>query len=494
MQLEDHQIIHLAEVIVNAFKESELERVLMKGDKLGQRIINEMSGDKYYDKALNLITWLNRQGLIDKFLSAAIAENEGNFSLKVFHDTYQNYIKYNVLFLEKNILHTIQFEVLEKVFISFREKLPKLTEVTEPKKVNDIIKVVTQDHPTINDNVPSILHFAHLIAQFLENNSSSIKKEIYHQLKQWIQQNEEQHQISLTHHSKKNYDNFQAYLLITAIPKATARTKNTVFTMACQLLITNNEEYQLQQIELKKNDNGSTAENGYIECNLKEIYDIINKFVKQAEDYFKNQNVAYPLTIELFLPIKYLAEDFDIKLITVSEQKEPIGHLYRFIVRSYDRINTPVYWNAFLEKWKELSEIRKNDREKLKDKFKYLEQTEDYDWDTLNIDLGEKLGFIFCGLPNAVTKKQKLFSTILKQGIPFCLWTRCHKKNIKNYQDLDVFLEWQSFEELYKKVLDIRKKVPYSKVKAKEYLGYHLGFFCDNPERKPKITQLKLSK
>ena len=83
-KLKDVQIGELTEIIVGAFAENELKKLVIKSEYLGERIFNEFSGDTYNDKVFNFVRLLNRRELVDKFLEAALKENPGSYRLNSF--------------------------------------------------------------------------------------------------------------------------------------------------------------------------------------------------------------------------------------------------------------------------------------------------------------------------------------------------------------------------------------------------------------------------
>ena len=478
MQIKNVQIGELTEIIVGAFVENELKKLVIQSKYLGERIFNEFSGDTYNDKVFNFVRLLNRRELVDKFLSEVIhaPEYEHSFNLKNLCNSYIVYIEYNVLELEEKVLKTIEFERLEKVFRIFRREKLKLPETIKITKTDDIIIHLTQEHPKTSNNSVSILCLAQLLLaldtkQALPENS---KKE----LQEWIELNQNKHGIkcSVTDENKP-LENCKAYLLITVAPTA----KKANFRLAGQLLIWDqNQNHYHERYTLELNNN----KDSYIECNFNKISDTITQLIdKTWEDHLDDKalrNIKCDLNIELFLPIKYLVEDFDIKPIP-----KPIGREYTFVVRSYERVCKGKYWNKLLEKW-EQKDNSKNPQGNI------LNLGQNFNWDQVeSINLFQKVGMIFCGLPNSDPKKEKivkLFNKILDEGVIICLWTRCPQIYEEDFSKLEYLVK--DFSKVHEEVLSIRRE---ESSNNKDKLSNNLGFMCEDIYRKPEIAQLKLN-
>lgn len=95
-----------------------------------------------------------------------------------------------------------------------------------------------------------------------------------------------------------------------------------------------------------------------------------------------------------------------------------------------------------------------------------------------------------CSLPEDDKAKRELFIAIIRAGLPIFLWTRCcshpdiesefnqfFTSNSEPVSDVNNLVEY---------VWNIRKEAHAKKDNEKNnYLGYHLGFLCDNPDRIP---------
>ena len=111
-----------------------------------------------------------------------------------------------------------------------------------------------------------------------------------------------------------------------------------------------------------------------------------------------------------------------------------------------------------------------------------------------NLRLNKRLGLtITCGFPESNEEKKELFIAIIRGGVPIALWTRCN-----NFPDIeegfDKLLTVNSLpdlSDLYESVWDLRKTAHAQLDKSQNYLGYHLGILCDNPNRVPFHLRLE---
>ena len=94
--------------------------------------------------------------------------------------------------------------------------------------------------------------------------------------------------------------------------------------------------------------------------------------------------------------------------------------------------------------------------------------------------------------------------SILLCGLPFSCWLRENyleklklreEQKIENceFEDILTVAHFQDLEKLFEYIREIRENAYVEdKSKQKDYLGYHLGFLCDNPYRLPSKFDLNL--
>ena len=164
-------------------------------------------------------------------------------------------------------------------------------------------------------------------------------------------------------------------------------------------------------------------------------------------------------------------------------------------------------WQYFEELVSQLAEdINKNTQDKDKtivNKMFCLNlKDEKVRWKKLrrNLSNEKKIGLnLDLPLLNSDYKKyiDEFLNTILRCGLPFSFWLRDKSlealKLSESQKDIDLefkdFLKFEHFQQLETLLEYVRKVRDDSYVEddalQDQYLGYHLGFLCDNPHRLP---------
>lgn len=305
-------------------------------------------------------------------------------------------------------------------------------------------------------------------------------------------------------------NNLESYLLISVKPRSTNKNNNDFFIQA--ELITDycncpdKIEYIIDTI-IEKNEENNINENEDrgILSSSEELNKKLSELITEAEKYLKNEcsckGTSYTLTIELFLPWNYLGEDFDIRITYKDEYGEirPIGERYRLIIRCLDYYQ-PYNFNNLVKRWERKKCLCSEDHSN------YLVELDRLDelrrWRTLANEWhkNEKIGVkLLCCLPIKDSDlKESFFKTILRGGVVFALWSRQDNLSEGNLSDLiNSIVSWecvQNLNLLCQNVLEKRGDA-HQEENAHQYLGYHLGILCENPERIPsywKTEPLKM--
>jgi hypothetical protein len=223
---------------------------------------------------------------------------------------------------------------------------------------------------------------------------------------------------------------------------------------------------------------------------------MINKIIKSTSQKHLLGKI-FNLFVEVFLPISHLSEALDLEeVLDELGRSKRLGKQYPLIVRSYERNKFAGLLSKFRQRWELLQEkIQANpDPQAWEEEFKTPLALAKKDWDALQKHLNQKVGLkISSNFPTIPEDQDELFKTILRTGVPICLWSR--KKSLKE-DEMVKFNRLLSLEQvrdinnLYQAIFELRKEVPPSKTQAKNYLGSHLGFLCDHGERIPDISRL----
>ncbi|MEC4819856.1 MAG: hypothetical protein SAK29_42295, partial [Scytonema sp. PMC 1069.18] len=124
-----------------------------------------------------------------------------------------------------------------------------------------------------------------------------------------------------------------------------------------------------------------------------------------------------------------------------------------------------------------------------------IQSSSSLNWNKLAEDLKKKIGLKLTSPLSKQSKEQEnFFTTLLRGGVPIAFWTRYQTPSHLTIERINCYLTVEclnnNLKKLVEQMCEIRKQA-YIADKPKECLGYHLGFLCDNPNRMPRIKQLK---
>jgi hypothetical protein len=463
--------------------------------KLGKNL-EEISGpEKLETVILRILLWSKSNGKWDDLIKGAYDSNPGNPKLKII---YQN----RFLFPTKtpNILSDDQWKEILLILIeidldllqetcqatlanikNIEEKVPQILSIKnlDIKNLNTLREILLELYPYRKDNIPTILEFV----ERLINRNATVKDK----LKKWLDKIVAEKNIVLPIYTEPKPSSITAdsYLLI----KIEKISKG--FTLQSELIPNyENDSKPYDHVPIELNEIGLVNRS---ESDLR--HDICG-LIKSAKIMLvrKYGYTKYDLTVELFLPIEYLGSEFDLeKIAAAGNRLSPIGCQYRFAVRSLDRylINEYSGWGDYLrffeKRWEIYQQIH---REEVTDiviqsRFHYIDTSElSTGWDK-----NENLSVNLTGGLTQTEDKKKFFEEILISGVPFSLWNRCSHLDCNDvkqvFNSLMTLDSLQDLSNLFEKVLCLRREAHRKGEKAPDYLGYHLGFLCDRPDRVP---------
>ncbi len=388
--------------------------------------------------------------------------------------------------------------------------------------------------------IPVIIEFFKILSEAKEEN---ISQEIKKKLKDFVHTLENQLNIKYPSSSNSNNEEnrdknikskFQPYLLIMIYPPSYSDHSETSvqFTLEAELLFEKrnrdgiNKIYKRISIELAQEiPNNESKETiiipvKQVQCSLNQIPNNVCKFITTTNEKYLFRVIPHKkMRIELFLPINYLMNLEPIEMTEIStgiaDELICIGYEYKITVRSLDRftISKSDYISTLSKNWPTLMEVShksqeilgklcNEEEEKEKDKwiqenyFEYIENIEDdFNWIEKDIylnkeiELNNKIGIVLI-CPQLKSKKNKndiakLFFIIMRTGFPLALWIRDGYFEKKELLKILTLRNLSDLDRLRENIKELRG-IAYGKKQEKEkYLGYHLGFFCDNPNLIP---------
>lgn len=453
---------------------------------------------------LSLFKWATSKGQWENLIKGACKYNPDNPKLKGIYNKYFLFSapKTNVVSDSqwkelKLVLADIDYRILQETcqatlayIENIEENLPQIFSIASIEG-NESLKILREifleKYPLRKkDDIPTILEF---VERLVNDNRVTVKDK----LKIWLNKIVAEKNIVLPVYAEPKPSSIipDPYLMI-GVDKI-----STGFTLEAELIPNyqeGSELYESVQILL--------ADDRLVHCSENNLKDCIKSLINEANDKLiqKYKHTNYDLRVELFLPVKYLGKSFDLEKIPADQARlKPIGYQYPFAVRSKDRYlvgfesDKGQYLKKLERKWEF---YRQNKKQDIIDRsILCLDSIEEAcNWDKLSTDWSRnnKLAVnVAGGLPHREEKQQEFFLSLLRGGVPFSLWNRCPelacKDDIKEQIISLITLDCLSdLRNLFQKVWDLRIDAhDEGETTAKDYLGYHLGFLCDRPDRVP---------
>ena len=520
-KLSGEEVGELRDAILDAYRDKGKLKMMVR-IKLEKNIDEIAGGDNLQLVVFNLIEWAESQGKVKKLVEGACEENPDNQSLqdirkKLFSFLYNIGIEDNTpIPIEKweelsTILKKINdFELFYFICYQTLENVPRikyllpneddLIKLRNHKSLSYLKNIFLEKYTYKDKEVPNIIEFALRLAKEKEK----VKKNQQEELKNWVNSVAEILGICVPTSKKSKLSTLtpttiNPYLLISVTPTDGVDK----FRIQAELII----NYSLNHNNIKPIPVNLDENSPHVECSWSKIINIIDTFICTAKDKFLHvytfQNITYELKIEVFLPLEKIDTNIHfIESIRIGKNKAPVGIEYRLLVRLLDRVTDydGGYLNSLLIRWKQLNRLEQNGRLKsmIQDEINHISQVDNPDkWIIKSIDWEDtkKLGIkVTCCLPKTDDKRQ-LFQSILIGGVPICLWTRRDLCNIDDNDKIDRLLDTVFFEDELKwieSIFNLRREAYKEGANKDKYLGYDIGFICDNPYRIP--SYLKESK
>ena len=219
-------------------------------------------------------------------------------------------------------------------------------------------------------------------------------------------------------------------------------------------------------------------------CKFSEISKQLDKFLSKSLDILGGRQ--HKLIIEFFLPSDLICTEVDRWKISIPIiGKIPLGSRYPVRIRSLERLEPnyiKYFGNQWIKNWKKFRDVVNN--KPTKELFEHLKEMDNFDGDSLEFNLEEKIGLkLTCAPPQP--KIKDLFNAILAAAIPMAIWTRCDLPHLDQAGEIDKILDLGPLCHLCEQVRKIRKKA-----KTKEHLGFHLAVLWEDPYRLPPRREL----
>jgi hypothetical protein len=221
-------------------------------------------------------------------------------------------------------------------------------------------------------------------------------------------------------------------------------------------------------------------------CSMNQVADRISEWIYQAEGLLETDICDdTEVTLEVFLPCKYLEEDIAVAWSVKDKRGDSIalGIHRRFLVRSSDRIRDRQIQKALQGRWTELQmSIRENACKKFHPQMDYPK-----DKGILCALLKDNgaLGLKFLApLPIEASERINLYNGIIDAAIPIALWS-------SEMADLDALSLEAEFDTLLKgchinNFADLARRW-----RMQRSSSPYIKLLCDRPDRLPRLPDLR---
>jgi vWA-MoxR associated protein C-terminal domain/Effector-associated domain 1 len=500
MKLSGSEFKELRIALTSAYPSKDKLKRLIRESDLSINIEEIAFGENLNDIVYKLLEWSESHNNLEILLKAAYEENPNNRELKAFVEKTQTIFGCaNISTSTSNfpesywkelclILTEIDIDIIAEACRDTLENIsknrdilgayPELTKLDIPS----LKKILLQKCPYNDKQAPTIVEFAERLASFVE-------QPLKNKLNSWVKTVATELNIDLPTYPKSNIlsdfsdilkSTLKSYLMIIATPIGENKVSleaELIFDYQSKDNRTVPEKIDLAEIQTN------------IICTFAEIADNVYAFIRESRKKLKIKK-KFDLTIEVFLPIEYLNKNIEFQPINYNNNISTIGYDNRLIVRCLERFTTDdeEYLTKLYERWDLLDKLLISNRNKqdIKNRFASL-SIDNCNWLELEnswLD-EERFGVKVECLPDSNIEDIKFFQTLVKAGVPISLWAKCD--NLIDIDTFDTLLTTENLRNinlLCESVWKFRRKA-YAKPDRANYLGYHLGFLCDNPYRLP---------
>lgn len=544
MELTGDQFEQLQEAVINAFPQSELDQMVRI--ELSQRLSTIVAGSNDTDRVFNLIEWAESNNKVIDLIRGACRRNPSNDNLRTFCQTYRKILLQEACQdsnsqLSSGIITNLIGYIAELINLP-----PSIITLEQWREVGlRALPVGVEDDPSDKDladfkngdlnltlrlfgflklavgqfprkgQQPTLVLFAQELLEIVPEDIA-----LQSGLDQWLQQAQPTVRSSPGAVSNANKQGtLETSLMITVRPcvhqKPTEQEQYLVegwlyFDQISGLREPRRSPYPLTRLSLPE-----APDKLGIRCTWLELRERVDDFLQEARKQLSSSIQAelryrrYILTLEMFLPVGYMAEPID-QWPRVSRSTTRLGEEYGVIVRFCDRIDDDERQNQIFGEWDRLTSLLDSSEGPpalLPDE--HIEEPETLatypSWKELERKLKKKLGLkLCCGLPNLQDDQKGLFEAMLYGDIPIAAWVR--NPNIVVYdsdppQPLELSQALMTYFDRdccqHPTQLATRLRVQRQSYHGEESderygrcLGDQIAFLLDNPDRLPLPDQL----
>jgi hypothetical protein len=476
--------------------------------------IAEIQEGSLSDVIGNLLMLAESKNQIKRLVISAVNETPGNSQLQAFCETNINkLIEFNDSLLSRQafvslfaILKAIDFPVLWKIGQTIlpktiaRDRPQSIQKLEQPEVSNwfkcfILLQLLMEDFPSFEQQ-PSIFVFVSYLS----------KKSV-------LDDADKQTFIEWLNNVDPNFNGQTGNL---APPYSASSQPIRGGLQAYLMIMINSEKAKLRATasllciaptgmkkEIPVHLNLESIERGIL-TTTKKLPQIVAQFIQHSisSELVHPENLLgcgyYVLTIELFLPIRYLCEPIDQWEIKGDfDNPVSLGSKYRLVVRSYDRVIKPQLRNDFAKAWYWRKEWLEQNPEPtaLDDRICHLTEIDCIRMGTFREMLKEKIGIkITCPLPESETEMLKFLQAMLESGVSIGTWTRSREQLTSN-SEVEVNQCWSSdlilnHGEFLERVRTMRASAFDDRESPEQHWGGHFTVLWDDLERMPVLEPL----
>ncbi|MBD2613862.1 hypothetical protein H6G94_21725 [Nostoc punctiforme FACHB-252] len=442
----------------------------------------DFKGNKYTEIIFRLIVEFESKNKLPELIDSALKENPGNSELNEINQKIKDFYSSNgnpiiKSFEEelKPILDAIDFRICKsicyKIIPDLNINLPNF----DIDNFNSLKNLFFYKYSNLlSDGTLPILKFVYFLAC-----EKTLQQSTSQKLQKWVKNTVDKYNLkSPTYFESELPEVLHAYLLI--IVKS---ENNNNYRLNAYFIPNEEDKKNIEPLDIE------LAEKGIL-CTFDKIPEKIPEFIKKSERHIINHTTRpWELTIEFFLPIAHLNEKVEHWKYTCNDELDDslLGEKCRVVVRSSDRLERGDWIRALRFGIDRLKNVRAELNEQIiQEKFVHLTELSSFKGKTLKNTLEkDKIGLKLSCPPPAVSdeKYKELFKAILISGIPIAVWKRSSIPNMNPLDEFNNFLNVNSLSscsKLFNLLLEERK-LAYQEAQCENYLGYHLGVLCEEP-------------
>lgn len=457
-------------------RDADLERFV--DEELNENLVVIAGGDNLEDLAYNLIQWARRKDRLCDVYSAFKQQNPRNNVIKIVE-------RQSLISKASNLVP----EDWEMLFGCFLEDDLKYVEKAFKQGFREVLGI---DFCSVRPNDPLLLEalqIRELLEEYDVNSQGPILavRFVEHVIDQLSSESLSRNLSTMQQWRDRIAASFQ---VLPVVPTS----DQTAIRRGAYLLVTLEESGSdvnvYPELHITGAENpisfGASQKNGSID----QVADWMSEWIRQAEELLETDICdVEQVTLEVFLPCRYLEEDIADCWSIKNKRGESIafGIHRRFVVRSSDRVRDRQIQKALHDRWIELNESvqEKNVCEKF-----HLQTDCPKGKGVLCALLNDNgaIGLKFLAqLPTDPSDRIDLFNGIIDAAIPIALWS-------SETADVDVISLKAEFDTLLKECqitnfTDLARQWRMQRMKFPA--AKYIKLLCDRPDRLPRLPDVK---